>query len=143
MLLFFTIECFRKRKERFNNRLLELILYRYAIPHFSFMFLTLVILHKFKDIHDPLQYLDFESKNLIGSCGTLVFVIFKLFEPQTVVWWKQIRGKKISKEEWKKYEQQGLQLDVVLAQSFFIEALYLTLKCIKMETKQNIQSLRA
>lgn len=121
---------------------MELILFRYAIPLFSFMGLTLVILKKFKDLHQPLQYYNFDTSNIIGSVGTLLFVIFKLFEPQTVVWWRQICGKKISQEEWKRLEKNGLQLDVVLAQSFFIEAIYLTLKCIRMETKQNIQNLK-
>lgn len=76
--------------------------------------------------------------NLVGSCGTLVFVIFKLFEPQTKVWWRQVvccDKRKMTRKEWKELKASGLQLDVVLAQSFFIEALYLTLKCIKMETK--------
>ena len=78
LIFFFFVECYRKRKEHFSSRLLKLIFFRYAIPHFSFMYLTLVILKKFKDLHNPLQYQNFDFSNIVGSLGTLVFVIFKL-----------------------------------------------------------------
>jgi hypothetical protein len=81
LVTFFIIELIRKQKEKFNARVLKIIFFRYAIPHISFMGLSIALIQKLEDMEKPLNYNDFDFKNIIGGLLSLLFVFFKVQEP--------------------------------------------------------------
>jgi hypothetical protein len=82
---------------------------------------------------DPLRSPKYTLRNIFVPLSSIILCIIKAFEPQTAVWFRQMKikcckGKKITPEEWRKYINNGKQLDTVMAQSMFIEAIYLILR---------------
>jgi hypothetical protein len=83
LTVFFIVEFIRKKKQKFSNRVLYLVFTRYALPLFSFCGLTLALVHQSEKDQNAITDLFFSKLNIIAPSGTLIFIIFKIFEPQT------------------------------------------------------------
>ena len=78
----------------------------------------------------------------------MIVVLVKMFEPHTAVCLRQCcyklkwTKKKITDKQWKEYAKRGEQLDTQLGRSIMLEALYLTLRCVHIQTDQMINKIR-
>lgn len=138
----------RYKQDHINKEIIWGVFLRYTLPHFSFCFLVFAIVNQsWKD-----QYADFNIlynfTNVVAPTGTLIVVLVKMFEPHTDVCLRQCRyrlglsKRKITEEEWKEYAKKGEQLDTQLGRSIMLEALYLTLRCVHIQTDQAQEKIR-